>query len=126
MNAESHVLRLGTKVHPYTFRWTVADSPYRKHAMNYSVDTLEISSGSLMILKTVIGRLMDSAPSKHGSLRVLFPNLKRVELYGYRDIDVDDNYLRDLREACLGSAADASVEVVLPSPPAPELVEDVS
>lgn len=85
--------------------------------MNYSVDTLEISSGSLMILKIVIGRLMDSAPSKHGSLRVLFPNLKRVELYGYRDIGVDDNYLWDFREACLGSAADVSVEVVLPSHP---------
>jgi hypothetical protein len=98
--------------------------------MNDSIDTLEISSDSLMILScmvpyTLLGRLMDSAPSKYGWLRVLFPNLKHVELYGYREFSVDDHDLWGFREQCLGSAADASVEVVLPSPPAPEPVGEV-
>jgi hypothetical protein len=128
MNVESHVLRLGTKVHAYTFGWAVADSRSRRHAMNDSIDTLEISSGSLMLLSCMVPYnilwplIMDNA---HGWLRVLFPNLKRVELYGYRDFSVDDHYLWDSREQCFGNAEDASVEVVLPSPPAPEPVGEV-
>jgi hypothetical protein len=96
--------------------------------MNDSIDTLEISSGSLMLLSCMVPYnilwplIMDNA---HGWLRVLFPNLKRVELYGYRDFSVDDHYLWDFREQCFGSAEDASVEVVLPSPPAPEPVGEV-
>jgi hypothetical protein len=129
MNVESHVLRLGTKVHAYSFGWAVADNRSRRHAMNDSIDTLQIYSGSLMLLSwspgSLLWRLMDSAPSTHGWLRVLFPNLKRVELYGYREFSVDDFDFCEFKYECLGSAADASVELVLPSPPAPKPVGGV-
>lgn len=132
MNAESHVLRLGTKAHPFTFCWAVGDSRFRRHAMNNNIHTLEISSNSLRDLSctydsSLLGCLVDSAPSKHGWLRVLFPNLKRVELYGYLNLSFDDHYLGDLRKKMVSEAQQTRVwKLCWLVPPTLEPVEEVS
>ena len=59
-------------------------------------------------------------------LQNIFPNVKRVELYG----DFNDSLSKIQVSTCLGlrleSATEANVEIVLASTPAPEPVKEIS
>ena len=98
-----------------------------EHAMNGKIHTLEIhKSFSQLSTLQIEFFLLEGRAIPQVCLQNIFPNVKRVELYG----DFNHSLSKTQVSTCLGlrleSATEANVEIVLASTPAPEPVKEVS
>ena len=131
LDDQSHVLRLDSNLHPIRLILSRGgDRGFGKHAMNANIHTLEISERFLQCYRDL--KLLDVhiyldyvETIGRGWLREIFPNVKRVEVYGYGDHSSEVLQLSHFLRRDFMSATDADLEIVLASPLAYGPVEEV-
>lgn len=127
LDDQSHVLRLETHVSHINFIGTGGEgSSSSEHAMNGKIHTLEIHKSVIQLSNLQIDLFfLYCLDIPRVRLQNIFPNVKRVELYG----DFNHSLSKTQVSNCLGlrleSATEANVEIVLASTPAPEPVKEV-
>ena len=113
-------LRLGENIYPHRFfRANGENSGLPKYDFNWEVQVLEINSAFFKLFSTdsLHYYLHGNQPCKSGWLREIFPNLKRIEVHGYSELDLQHEILKDFQLENFGFicwgvwAKDSRVEV---------------